>query len=1042
MWHLSPAVHTPPQSGAGGDDTQTRPKSVGDARDAWSKREDNDLQQPMKPQPMKPQPMKSKNLLVRFAALFVLASAPAIPAHAADGTSSSSLSIDAVAAETGSITGVVSNRETGAYLEGAGVVLQPGNYATTTGRGGIFRISRVPPGQYTLEVSYAGLDSRNIPVKIGGDELKLEEVGLTSVIYTLDKFVVSGEREGNAAAIARQKAADSVKVIMASDAFGNVADQNIANFIMRMPGITKRDSEGDAEGVLIRGISPDLSLITVDGALAANASVGGMTRGYELDKMSADIVESIEVQKSLTPDMDAGAIGGIVNMKTKSALDRKGRRIGVQLGQSYNTWRRTFRPNASVSYSDIIGPRQNLGIMLSGSYNRTSQPRDNSNMAYEQTLDTNRPIWFNSGPWGEDLFERRRSGLNARLDYRLPSGAKLYARASSSEHKLTLDRHRGQLSNPAAANILTVTDTVTEARNQTFTYVQLHDQRSIRSYNYLVGGEIPFKGAVLDFQASYSPSKGTSRQVNAPRAVNAGQFRQERTTSRKYVTVTQTGGSDIFDFNNQLLTNLVFPDTFVSDRISGGQINLTKAFETRLPVTLKAGLKTVSAKKTQDNEQSNYAYVGANGVAGPRGAANDDNLSQFLDESYNHKAFDYFTDQMKFLDLVKVQNALRTTPQHFQHNIATSVQNSLANDRVLTEDIDAAYFMGTLRWQRLTAVGGVRFEKTRTTGRANRNEITAAEAARRAAWVGPLTDSEIERRTVAQYGNPIRASGGYEDYFPSINLKYQATPRLVARLAYSTSIGRPPVSQLVPVTTVNTENETITANNPNLGPQRSKNYDASVEYYFKSAGTISIGLFRKDMTGFRYRTTAAEALGPGNPFGDEYIGYDLNTLFNGGKGFIQGVEVTYQHHFGATSLPEFLRRFGVYANFTWLETRGNFNDPAGGVQTSELAEFTPRSGNIGLTYVARGLTLRAQAKYECAHLHVFNANPVLKEYMYATFPVDFNVEYAFSRNWRVFADMINAFNNATQDRYLYVPERPSRTFRFSSYVKAGVMRRF
>ncbi|MGH7958296.1 MAG: TonB-dependent receptor plug domain-containing protein, partial [Opitutaceae bacterium] len=155
----------------------------------------------------------------------------------------------------------------------------------------------------------------------------------------------STSREGNAAAITQQRNADNVKSVMASDAFGNVADLNIGNFLMRMPGVTKTEAEGDVVGIMIRGISDSLSMVTIDGEQGASASpLGGLRRGFEVDKISADFIESIEVVKSLTPDMDAGAIGGIVNMKTKSALTRKGRHLNFQAGESYNVWRKTFRP--------------------------------------------------------------------------------------------------------------------------------------------------------------------------------------------------------------------------------------------------------------------------------------------------------------------------------------------------------------------------------------------------------------------------------------------------------------------------------------------------------------------------------------------------------------------------------------------------------------------------------------------------------------------------------------------------------------------------
>src|SRR5204862_2293735 len=141
-----------------------------------------------------------------------------------------------------------------------------------------------------------GVDPKTVQGPLAAGSRADQDVQLTSEIYKLDKFVVAGEREGNAAAITQQRNANNVKTVMASDAFGNVADLNIGTFLMRMPGMTKSEAEGDVVGIMIRGISSDLSMVTIDGEQGANASpLGGMQRAFEVDKISSDFIESIEV---------------------------------------------------------------------------------------------------------------------------------------------------------------------------------------------------------------------------------------------------------------------------------------------------------------------------------------------------------------------------------------------------------------------------------------------------------------------------------------------------------------------------------------------------------------------------------------------------------------------------------------------------------------------------------------------------------------------------------------------------------------------------
>jgi iron complex outermembrane recepter protein len=943
---------------------------------------------------------------------------------------------------TGSVAGRVSNAGTSAYLEGAVVTLEPGNLSALTSVTGEYVFPRVPAGVYTLAASYTGLDPKTVQISVRANARTEQEVQLTSSIYQLETFVVAGEREGNAAAITQQRNADNVKSVMASDAFGNVADLNIGTFIMRMPGVTKFEQEGDVTTIMVRGMSENLSMVTLDGEQGASASpLGGMKRGFEVDKISADFIESIEVVKSLTPDMDAGAVGGLVNMKTKSALARKGRHVNFQAGEAYNVWRDTMRPFVSVTYSDVLGSDQRLGVLLTMSYNQTNKPRDNSNFAYEPTTDTDRPIWFNANPWGEDMTNHTRKGISGRFDYKLTPVTTVFASVMYSHYHVTLDRRRGGINNPTAANLVQVTNKTSEARNHTFTYTQQFIERTVATNTYMLGGETRLLGGKLEVQATFSPSDGHQKVFNTPRQVTGVQLRQDRSISHNYATITQTGGPDIFDPRNTLLNNVQLPEEVLTDRVYGGQVNLTRNLELKWPFTLKVGGRYRSVKKTNDETARNYQYVGPNGVPGPVGPNNDDDLPRFFDPKYQHKSFLYPNDRMPFFDGAKIKQAMVETPGYFTYTVNTSVQNSIANDTELTEDIAAAYVMGTMKVGRLTTVGGVRFEDTRLTGSGYKREVSREELARRAAWVGPVTPAETERRTLAEFGNPIKTKAGYDKFFPSLNFKYAIRPNLLARVGYSQSIGRPPIGSIRPTMNVNVANETLTANNPNLKPQNARNYDVSLEHYFRSTGLVSLGAFRKDLRDFIFRSGSPVVLQPGNPYGEEYVGYNLTTDINGGTAWVRGLEFAYQQQLNELGV-RWLRPVGLFANFTWLQTQGNYNDASGVSTSSAVPGFTPRSGNIGLSWIARGWTVRVKGKYEGDRLRLYNANPAQRVYTNENFPIDLNIAYTINRRFGVFVDVINVFDARTFDDYIYVEDRPLRTFKFSTYIKMGVTGRF
>ena len=181
------------------------------------------------------------------------------------------------------------------------------------------------------------------------------EIALTAKIYAMEAFTVAGEREGNALAITQQRNATNVKNVISADAFGNIADQNLGNLFMRLPGVAEEILEGEVASVAVRGISADINAVTVDGTRSASGNTGEMSRGFAIDRIPADFVERIEVTKALTPDMDGDSIGGAINLRTKSPLDRKGRFISYMAGTSWNLDRDTFKPIGSVSFSDTFG---------------------------------------------------------------------------------------------------------------------------------------------------------------------------------------------------------------------------------------------------------------------------------------------------------------------------------------------------------------------------------------------------------------------------------------------------------------------------------------------------------------------------------------------------------------------------------------------------------------------------------------------------------------------------------------------------------------
>lgn len=970
--------------------------------------------------------VKRKGPLAALAAWLTLAMAPSSVVFSAE--------IATVAArDAGTISGIVRNEATGTYLEGAHVSVEPGGRSTLSLRDGRFTLSAMAAGRHTLVVTYAGLDAKSLQVQVEAGRVSEHEIGLTSSVYRLSKFVVEGEREGNALAITQQRNAGNVKNVISADAFGSVADLNIGNFLLRLPGISKEESEGEVFKIQVRGMNANLNAVSVDGTRAANGSTRSFDRGFEIDKVPADFIETIEVTKAMTPDQDADSIGGAVNLKTKSALDRKGRRFTYQFGNTYNVAKQTFRPMGNVGYSDLVANGK-LGILVTASYNETNKPRDSNNILFEATTATDRPVWFNASAFGQDQLKHTRGGFGLRLDYKLGAVTRIYLNTMTSLYEDQLRRRWGVLSAPAAANIVSVTTKVTETRNQNFTFTENYRERDIRTLNLQAGGETVWRGAKMDFNANYSPSKGTEYRFIPTRTVAGVGFRQDRSVTHDWLAISQISGPDVTDARNSLLNTVDIPEIDSHDTIVGAQLNVPKPLETRIPIAIKAGLRLRDQTRRKDQTRTLYSYVGPNGVAGPVGATNDDDLARFFDAGYNYMPAGALPG-LKWFNLPLVQEAVKTSPNLFREDLVGGVRDSARFDNKVSETVTAGYVMAEARLGRLGVVAGVRTEETEVKGEGHKQEITPAERARRAAWVGVVTPEETVRRTLAEFAGETRASGRYRDYFPSIHFKYSLTRNLLARASYSTGIGRPNFGQILFDSTINNDAQTIVATNPGLKPQYSDNIDLTLEYYYEPAGLLSVAAFQKKISDFIFRSRAG-LVEPGNPFGEAYNGYSLTTDLNGGSAEVRGLEALFQQQF--SNLPGFWRGFGAFANFTWLQTEGDYGTAGANITKSELPNFTPRSGNVGLSYNGYDWTVRVKANYTGERLLVYQADASRRQYGVAHTPIDLNVAYAVNPKLRLFVDVINVFNVGIGHQYMFVGDRKTASDRSSTVIKFGV----
>jgi TonB-dependent receptor len=258
------------------------------------------------------------------------------------------------------------------------------------------------------------------------------------------------------------------------------------------------------------------------------------------------------------------------------------------------------------------------------------------------------------------------------------------------------------------------------------------------------------------------------------------------------------------------------------------------------------------------------------------------------------------------------------------------------------------------------------------------------------------------------YANPRRIEGGFTDWFPSVHVVYRFHPRVQARLSWSQSIGRPQMSNYLPLETVNDAGQTVTINNPSLRPQYSNNWDASIEYYFEPVGQLAAGYFRKEISDFIFSTRGGTVgSGNGNGFNGLYEGYALFSNRNGGSAKIDGIELSYQQQF--SFLPGALKGLGAFANYTRLWTEGDYGG-SGPRSTSAVENFVPETLNTGLFWKYRGLGARVFASQIGEFLDSYSDDPSRLLFKKARKTMNVSLSYQW-RPWLEFsADMMNAFN--------------------------------
>src|SRR6266853_3450970 len=205
-------------------------------------------------------------------------------------------------------------------LVGGRVEVQPNGYVVTTDAEGAFTISDLAPGKYTLSVSYVGFKPFSKDVTVASGSVTNADAAL-EIETVNERISVLGERErGEIEANNREMNADNIVQVLPAEMITSLPNTNIADAVGRLPSVSLESDEGEGKYIQIRGTEPRPSNVTIDG-IHVPSPEGGV-RNVKLDVIPSDLVASIEVNKTLSASQDGDAIGGSVNLVTKTAQDQ------------------------------------------------------------------------------------------------------------------------------------------------------------------------------------------------------------------------------------------------------------------------------------------------------------------------------------------------------------------------------------------------------------------------------------------------------------------------------------------------------------------------------------------------------------------------------------------------------------------------------------------------------------------------------------------------------------------------------------------------
>ncbi len=986
------------------------------------------------------------------------------------------LMIPGVLFASGTIKGVVKGAISGEPLPGANVVIKSIFHGTATGLDGEFVLAGVPDGTQVVTISYLGYVEQEITVNVKDGETETIEINLEVLSIQGEEAVITAQAYGQRAAINQQLAANTVTNVVSSEKIQELPDANAAEALGRLPGVSLKRNAGEANKVVIRGLSPKYNNVTIEGIKMASTS--DYDRSVDLSLVQSEILSGIEVSKSLRPDMDADALGGTVNLRLQNAPNTRKISFAAEggyanLGQDFANYKVTG------GYSDRFFQKK-LGVSLRASHEQKQMPSHSFSAGYQgpwnqQILDEN------NQPTGEyellirtediTLTEkqqtRNRTNGSLILDYRTDWWDVKFFNLLSIKNDDVLTRTNRQIytAQSMAASFertdnhaLWETMTRTHSLQNSFTFGVSH-----------INVDLSTTVADVEMNDQFFPFVDDTRLEVA---------QDWLIYKDPEVVFDAVGGLDSVSVPNTYLQSYRNSNQTLLDVSYDAKVDyeLTYTLFGNIAGKLKAGYKYHELTRTSSGIENFYDLQWGGSVARRQnlidmypwiettiGSQRGVSAGNFIDPNYDPGKFIDGTYNLAWAGDIDLLTDMETELQKTSIEMYTvSGVEDYQRDYEASERLHAGYIMTEINiGSKLMLLPGVRYEVKST-------EYTAWHIKTASNITGVSADLK-DTTTYRENAN----------WFPSLNMKFKVTDIISIQGAVYKSASRPSFRQISPLVIYPTVGNNITSNNPYLEPSTAWNYDLGISIMQPKLGLLTVYGFYKEVSDLvfvlsDYRPNRLDDITGGpEDLRDRLIGpeyYDplymsqqgkTNMPFNNPeRAQIFGLEFSWQTNFWY--LPGILKGLVLDVNYTIMKTTTNypFFDQ---VQIGTSTGFPPlpiyetqyklREGpmedqpasilNVILGWDYKGFSARVSYRYQSNTVEGLDTRYSVFDRYYDTFSlVDLMLKQEITKNISVYANLTNIGNHV--DKYFFAeqgndrPQLPTNSQFYGFRAQLGV----